>query len=363
MNLFPKGMLVTVYNLIIDKNENIILTENGNIVEKYKPDNSIEGNIYIGRVKNKLKGMQVCFVDIGEERNAFLQYNSENYEPKVNEKLVVQVTKKPIGDKGAIVTQKIKLTGKYIVLLPTEKHIAISQKITDIEEIERLKKLLKENLSGYGAIIRTNAQNETDEIIKDINILINIWQKINIIQDDCPVLIYKSEEFIKKFIKNITEKNIEEIIVGSSEKSKVDDILKELDFNIKIKIEEKDMENEIKKLNRKKVWLKSGGFIIIETTEALNVIDVNSGGYTGRTNMEKTAEKINKEATLEIARQIRLRNLRGIIIIDYINIKNVNIKNEIIDIMKKETMNDRTKVDILGFTRLGLLEMTRKEIG
>ena len=171
-----------------------------------------------------------------------------------------------------------------------------------------------------------------------------------------PFLMYK-ENKIKQIIKGLTDKNISKII--TNKKSEVLKILNELQLDIPI--EEKDIYVK-ENFDKRTVWLKSGGYITIDCTEALVAIDVNSGSYTGKVDLETTSEKINKEATIEIAKQIRLRNLRGIIIVDYINLENETIKQEIIEIMQNEIKKDRSKVEIFGFTKLGLLELTRKKL-
>lgn len=341
-----------MYNLIVDKN--IILTDNGEIIEQYENNNNaLEGNIYIAKVKNVLKGMEASFVDIGEGKNALLKSN--NF--KVNDKIIVQVRKEPTNKKGAIVTEKIQLPGKYIVLLPTENYISISKKIVNEQEVIRLKGLVKNNINGYGAIIRTTAQNETEKILKEIDELTNLWNKIKIKNDTAPFLIYK-EDIAEKVIKGLTDKNISKIITTNP--NAISKILEKLKLSIPIEISNTNM--KIQDIKKNNVWLKSGGYITINQTEALVAIDVNSGSYTGKDNLEVTAKKINKEATIEIAKQIRIRNLRGIIIIDYINLKSETTKNEIIELMEKETKKDRSKVEVYGFTKLNLLEMTRKHL-
>lgn len=341
-----------MYNLTIDNN--IILSNNGEIIEQYENNqNLLEGNIYIGKIKNTLKGLEASFVDIGEERNALLKNNKY----KANTNIIVQVKKEPTGRKGAIVTDKIQLPGKYIVLLPTEKYISVSKKIISAEEAARLKELVKNNIKGYGAIIRTTAENETDKILEEIDKLIECWDRIKTKNNIAPTLIYK-ENIAKKIIRGLTDKNISKITTNNKEE--ICKILQELELDIPV--EESDTTAKTEDTTKKNVWLKSGGFITISHTEALIAIDVNSGSFTGKESLEDTAEKINKEATIEIAKQIRLRNLRGIIIIDYINLKSEEIKKEIIELMENEVKKDRSKVEVCGFTKLNLLEMTRKHM-
>lgn len=340
------------YNLVI--NDNILLMHQNEIIEQYENyEDLLVGNIYIGKVKTVVNGMEASFIDIGENRNALLKSNKY----KSNSNIIVQVKKDPVGKKGAIVTDKIQLPGKYVILLVTEKFISVSRKITNVEESTRLKNLVKENLKDYGVIIRTLAENETEKIILELQELIKLWENLKKVDYIVPSLIYK-DNFIKKIIKGLTDKNI--LSIKTDRKEIVKNILDELNLSIPI---EEDEFIKLENLNKKNIWLKCGGYIAIEETEALIVIDVNSGSYIGKENLEDTAQKINIEATIEIAKQIRLRNLRGIIIIDYINIENDENKSKIIEVMKKETQKDRTKVDVYGFTKLGLLEIVRKKIG
>ena len=297
--------------------------------------------------------MESSFVNIGEQKNALLRNNIYS----ANDNIIVQVKKESIGRKGAIVSDKIQLAGKYIVLLPTEKFISVSKKIENEDEKIRLKNLVKNILGEYGAIIRTEAQNETEKIEDDIAELIEKWNTIKSKAVKAPSLIYEEKQIVK-IIKDLTDKRIERIL--TTRKPEVKDALNELNFNIPI--EEVEEYTDIADLDKKTIWLKSGGFITIEKTEALIAVDVNSGSYIGKMNFEETAEKINEEATVEIAKQIRLRNLRGIIVIDYINLNSDIARQKIIEIMKNEVKKDRGKVDVYEFTELGLLELTRRSI-
>ena len=235
------------------------------------------------------------------------------------------------------------MPSKYIVLLPNTDIVTISQKIEDKKEQERLLKIVKENLSsGNGAIIRTSAEGKEKEIIEDIKKIEKKWEKITKINVDFnsnkPQLLYKSEDIIEKMLIDLTEKNIEKIVVDEKqEKENLEKLLEENKEykNIKIKLKENifdiyDLEKQIKKLKNRKIWLKCGGFITIDKTEALTAIDVNTGKYTGNKNLEQTILKVNKEATVEIAKQIRLRDIGGIIIIDYIDMLKKEEKEEII---------------------------------
>ena len=380
-----------------DEIKEIALVENGILVEYYEDDNKRtrkEGNIYIGIVKDVVEGMQSAFVNIGTEKNSFIHL--KDVLPKVdetkekidtninikdvirkNQKLLVQVKKDSNEKKGARVSTHINLPSKYIVLMPNTNIVTISQKIEDKKEQERLIKLVKENLSkNNGAIIRTSAEGKGKEIIEDIKRVEAKWNKITMTNidpnDNNPKLLYKSEDILEKILMDLIENKISKIILNDeNEKKEVEKIIKESPEyqNIKIELRENenifeiyDLEKQIEKIQNRKIWLKCGGFITIDKTEALTAIDVNTGKYTGNKNLEQTIFKVNKEATIEIAKQIRLRDTGGIIIIDYIDMVNKEDKDKIVELLKKELKKDRTKTQVEGFTKLDLMEMTRKHI-
>ena len=380
-----------------DKTRKIALVENGILLEYYEEEDKEtrkEGNIYIGIVKDIVEGMQSAFVDIGTEKNSFIHLKdvlkkvdekkekldmSVNIKKilKPNQKILVQVKKDSNDKKGARVSTHINLPSKYIVLMPNTDIVTISQKIEDEKEQERLLKIVKENLSsGNGAIIRTSAEGKEKEIIEDIKNIEKKWEKItktNVnLNKNKPQLLYKSEDIIEKMLIDLTEKNIEKIVVNEKqEKENLEKLIEENKEykNIKIELSESknifdiyDLEKQIKKIKNRKIWLKCGGFITIDKTEALTAIDVNTGKYTGNKNLEQTILKVNKEATVEIAKQIRLRDIGGIIIIDYIDMLKKEDKEEILKILKEELKKDRTKTQVEGFTKLDLIEMTRKHI-
>lgn len=386
--------------IIVQTNKNektIALIENGKLLEYYEEDNECkrkEGNIYIGIVKDVVKGMQAAFVDIGSDKNSFIHLKDilpqvdEKKETidtsieidkvvKRNQKLLVQVKKDSNDQKGARVSTHINLPSKYIALLPNSEIITVSQKIEDKKEQDRLIKLVKENLSeGNGAIIRTSAKNKEKEIIEDIKRIETKWN--NIIQTSVnpklskAKLLYKSEDIIEKMLLDLSDHKIDKIIVNNK------GIKKELENfknenaeykNIEIELKEKesiiensDLEKQIEKVKSRKIWLKCGGFITIDKTEALTAIDVNTGKYTGTKSLEQTVYRVNSEATIEIAKQLRLRDIGGIIIIDYIDMKNNGNKEKIEKLLKEELKKDRSKTQVEGFTKLDLMELTRKHI-
>lgn len=380
-----------------DKQKEIALLENGKLMEYYTDEENStrkEGNIYIGITRNIIKGMQAAFVDIGTEKNSFIHL--KDILPKVDEKkekveqnvdikdaiksgqkILVQVKKDSNIQKGARVSTHINLSSKYIALMPHTDIITISQKIEDKKEQERLIKIVKENLSkGNGAVIRTSAVGKEKEIIEDIKNIERKWNEIEKAfkndKGNQPKLISKSESITEKMIIDLPEKSIQKIITNNQkEYEKILKFKKEKDYlnetNIELKenkdiIDIYDIKKEISKIENRKIWLKCGGFITIDRTEALTAIDVNTGKYTGNKNAEQTVYKVNEEATIEIAKQLRLRDIGGIIIIDYIDMKNEENKKKIQALLEEKLKKDRAKTQIEGFTKLDLMEMTRKHI-
>lgn len=388
--------------ILINQNENtkqILLLDNGNLVEKYEENQDIqriEGNIYIGRVENVLQGMQSAFIDIGQKKNTFIhlkdilpkidvKYGVQEENKKIKEvikagmPLLVQVKRDFTEAKGAKVSTHISLNSRFIVFMPNTTIITISQKIEDEQEKERLTNIAKKYLpANCGVIIRTSAENQPEEVIKkDIELASEKWNNINRLYEEnkvnnnFPKLIYKSHNVIKKILIDLIDKDLEKITVNSNEDYEyLSKALKEFEAdNVKLIKEKVDfmeerpiLKEQIVKAERRKVWLKCGGFITIDKTEALTAIDVNSGKYTGIDNVESTIYKVNKEASIEIAKQLRLRDIGGIIIIDYIDMKSEENKEKIIETLKEELKRDRTKTQIVGFSKLNLLELTRKHI-
>ena len=332
--------------------------------------------------------MQAAFIDIGTEKNSFIHVRDiipqidekieKKVEPKIKEivktkqKLLVQVQKDSSDKKGARTSTHIKLTGKYIILLPQTTIVTISQKIMNEAEKERLIKIVKNNLpDGVGAIIRTSAEQKEESIlIDDIKYLNQKWN--NIYEkfqkcDDKPQLLYKSPNIVEKLVLDLPDEKIDSII--SNNKKDIENLKQIVNSEIKLMLEENtnllekyELENQIEKTKQRKIWLNCGGFITIDPTEALVAIDVNSGKYTGKTSLEETVYKVNYEATIEIAKQIRLRDIGGIIIIDYIDMKNSDNKEKIEKLLKETLKQDRAKTQVEGFTKLNLMELTRKHI-
>lgn len=388
--------------LIINKKpteKEIALLENGKLKEIYKEEdeeNKKEGNIYLGIVKDILPGMQAAFVDIGTEKNSFIhikdilpQLDQRNQQEsqeqdikkviKVNDKLLVQVKKDSNEKKGARISTHIGLPSKLIMLMPKTEIITISQKIDNINEKQRLLNIVKESLpQNMGAVIRTSAEGKTkEEIEKDINKQLEEWNKIEKQYKECkenkPQLLYKSLSITEKIIIDVAYKDLEKIVVNSEEEYKhIEQIIKEDEKvlgNIKVELKKDedlfliyDIQRQNEKTENRKVWLNCGGFITIDKTEALTAIDVNTGKFTGNKNLEETVYRVNYEATIEIANQLRLRDIGGIIIIDYIDMRNDENKKKIQKLLEENLKRDRSKTQVEGFTKLDLMELTRKHI-
>lgn len=381
-----------MYNILIDKSDNITtvaVIEDGELVEIYKEKESekrLEGNIYIGRVKNIIPGMQSAFIDIGESKNSLVHIKDlipkasnvtgNVYEDiskiqisnivKSGEDVLVQVKRDCNEEKGPRVTKDIKINGNFIILMPFSDFITISHKIEDEQEKVRLKNIVKKLLpEGYGVIIRTAANGRMEEDIEqELDGLLNIWKQILKDVDSnnnaFPTKVFDNGGIIGKIIVDLSESNLEKIYTNDLDslsnfkniQDKIEVIENALDmFNVRNKIDSK-----------RKLWLKCGGFITIDKAEALTAIDVNSGKFTGKRELEKTVLKVNLEASKEIAKQIRLRDIGGIIIVDYIDMEDEGDRERVKQFMIECLKKDRSKVQVMEFTKLGLLEITRKHI-
>ena len=331
-----------------------------------------------------------AFIDIGEGKNTLIKL--KDVLPKVDEKnskvelenqeitkilksgmdIVVQIKKDGTLTKGAKVSTHINLPGRFIALLPNSDFVTISQKIEDEKEKKRLIEAVKNILpQDMGAIIRTSAENKSiEEIKQDLENLLTKWKNIKdkIGKSKVPALLYDNQALIRRTIIDIIDRDLEKIIVNDKQ---IFNILVKTLQECKLKIELKENEdlftmynlkNQIEEMSQRKIWLKCGGFITIDKTEALTAIDVNTGKFVGKKNVEATVYKVNKEATVEIAKQLRLRDIGGIIIIDYIDMQTEEDKKQIENLLKESLKKDRTKCQIEGFTKLNLLEMTRKNM-
>lgn len=370
--------------------KNIYFIQDYEIIEKYSENLEnpmIEGNIYIGKVQNVLPGMQAAFVNIGNHRNAFIHLKEllpkedillEKEPQKLNDirnlikpgdAIIVQVTRDENLKKGAKLTSHISLNGRFFIYMPNTPFVVASQKIEDEDKKEELKKFAINNIpEGTGGIIRTNAVNASkEELLAEIKSLCNEWEDITKIQTEkIPMELYNSGGIVNKFLTNSLSKDIDKVYVKNNDiKKEIERNLKKQNLDIDVEVAEEylskyDYQKQINRIENRKIWLKCGGFITIDKTEALTAIDVNSGKFTGKDNFEKTIFEVNKEATVEIAKQLRLRNIGGIIIIDYIDMHIEENKEKILELIKNEIKKDSSKVQIEGFTKLNLLELTRK---
>lgn len=383
--------------LIVNKNEDkkiIAAVENGKLVEIYEENEESqkarsEGNIYVGIVKDIVPGMQAAFIDIGTEKNSFIHVKDvvpqvdEKIEKRIDtkikdvvksgQKILIQIQKDSNEKKGARTSTHIKLTGKYVVLMPRTNIVTISQKIENEEERKRLLEIVKGILpENVGAIVRTAAVKKNEKEIKeDLEQLLNKWENIKNKFDkaqNVPQLLYKSPSIVEKIILDLPENKIEKVEVNDkNEYEEIKSMLEELQENIKVEmqqnlLEKYELEKQIEKSKQRKIWLNCGGFITIDQTEALVAIDVNSGKFTGKSTLEETVYKVNYEATIEIAKQLRLRDIGGIIIIDYIDMQKEENKEKIEKLLKDSLKQDRAKTQVEGFTKLNLMELTRKHI-
>ncbi|MDY6862311.1 MAG: Rne/Rng family ribonuclease [Thermodesulfobacteriota bacterium] len=394
----------------------VALIENGVVVEFYierHTDRGIAGNIYMGRVIKVLPGMQAAFVDIGLDKAAFL-YVSDVYEdfgdfekfiklkdfdneeengfegtPLQNfstplqiedilhegKEILVQVIKEPMGSKGARISSHISLPGRLLVLMPMFDHIGISRRIENEPERKRLKEIIQRiKEPGIGFIVRTAGEGKSEEELKlDMDFLLKLWNDIQKKKGHTPIpsLIHKDLNIVLRAIRDLYSDDVKRVVVDSEQEyNMILEFIKSYVPHLKHSVELFDQEGgifdyfgiemEISRALGKRIWLKSGGYIVIEETEALTAIDVNTGRYVGKGNPEDTILKTNLEAVKEIPFQLRLRNIGGIIIIDFIDMGKESSRNKVFHALKEALKHDKAKTNILKISELGLIEMTRK---
>ncbi|MDD4842772.1 MAG: Rne/Rng family ribonuclease [Anaerotignum sp.] len=364
----------------------VALVEDGKLVELYyetKREESLVGNVYAGRVDNVIPNLQACFVEIGGEKKGYLYYGNRRAvsdgeknpaKPKVGDTLIVQVEKDAVGSKGAVLTQNISYPGKFLVLLEEDGEIGISRKITDQAERERIRQIAKVFLTkGYGAVVRTNGEGKTEgDFQKEIGLLLEKAKGVaNGQYRKAPTLLLKQSLPVEKAVRDFYREDIDEFDVNNQEV--YEQLLETGDFNgdkqpALLLYQEKlplfesfFVESQSQKALDEKVWLKSGGFLVIEETEACVVIDVNSGKAAGKGDLEKAVLKTNLEAAQEVAMQLRLRNLSGIIIVDFIDMASEENQNIVTKALGKAVEKDRIKTVVVGMTQLGLMQLTRKK--
>lgn len=376
--------------IIVTVNEDetkVAVLEDKKLMEIYIERSSnqrLVGNIYKGRVENVLPGMQAAFVNIGAAKNAFLYVEDViavrdnlkiNNILKSGQQIIVQVIKEPTGDKGARVTTRITLPGRYLVLMAQSDHVGVSKRIDGEMERQRVKKIVTDlKPSGMGVVVRTAAEN-TDEpaIRQDMQLLAKIWSKIKnetgaIV---APALLHRDLGLLHRVIRDLFSAEISRLVINSEyEYEKILELLDTIDPKLKLKVdydEQKEsleyagIEPEIKKALKSRVWLKGGAGLVIDQTEALTTIDVNTGKFVGDIDLEATVVDTNLKAVPEIARQLRLRNIGGIIIIDFIDMVQAGYRQQVLNALAEAVKRDKTQVNILGITQLGLVELTRKK--
>jgi len=375
----------------------IAILEDGELAELHiEPSgkSGVAGNIYRGKVERVLSGMQCAFVDIGMGKNAYLSaedvitpkkqlYETALRQPKIEsmlkpgQEITVQVVKEETGSKGPKVSMKIALPGSFAVLHPYSAGAGVSKKIDDRTERERLKAAAEELCpEGMGIVIRTAAYGADISMIeKDIRDLLKTWELIRKKEEKGPVprCLYTSPDLVRKLAVSAVNSNINRIVLNDHDEygnllSFLGETAPEMKSKVQLYCRDYDLfkfyniESAVREALSRKVWLKSGGYLVFDQTEAMTVIDVNTGKFTGKTSQEETVFRTNCEAARVIARQIRLRDVGGIILIDFIDMKDNIHKEKVLSILKEECRKDKTQVVIAGMTNLGLVEMTRKKI-
>jgi ribonuclease E len=359
----------------------------------------IDGNIYVGRVQNVLPGMEAAFIDIGIPKNGVLyrgdlqqQFDHEDVDaPRVSssarieellrpgQTILCQVTKNPIGAKGARLTQEVSLPGRFVVLVPNSNAFGISKRLGDAER-RRLRKITDEiRPEGHGLIVRTAAEGvAADELRRDVASLVATWEEIaqHAARSNEPRLVYRDLDLAVRILREELNSDYRGVLIddlGLFEK--VRDYVLAVNPELADRIEYYDAASEelplferyfvheqLHKALDRKVWLPSGGSLIIERTEALTVIDVNTGKNVGRSNLEETVFRNNLEAAAEVARQLRLRDIGGIIVIDFIDMENKHNRDAVASTLRDALSRDKTRSQVFDISELGLVEMTRKRV-
>lgn len=371
----------------------LAILEDGELVEFYTEraeEEQAAGNIYKGRVENVLPGMRAAFVNLGQEKNAFLYVDDAHADDrdhhrhrtiqevlKVGQEVIVQVSKEPIGSKGARVTTNVSLPGRYLVLTPYADAIGVSRRIARESERERLRALAERlRPHGMGVIVRTVAEGVPQHaLIRDLAYLKRLWNGIRARARTtrAPALLHREANLLTRTIRDHFDESVDRFVLddlGAYQRAR--EIAAGLSPHLRSRLElysgavplfeVRGVEAELDRALKRRVWLKCGGYLVVDETEALTVIDVNTGKNVGTTDLSDTVLSTNKEAAVEIARQMRLRDLSGIIIVDFIDMEQEADETELIKTLQGALKSDRTRVTVLGMTRLGLLEMTRKKV-
>ncbi len=362
-------------------------------IERSEP---VAGNIYKGRVTNVLPGMEAAFVDVGLERNAFLHVADIRSQPldgeeveesfgrgaiaerlRPRQEILVQVTKEPMGSKGARVTTYVALPAHYLVLMPTVSYVGVSRRITGEAERKRLRQIAERvRPQGMGVIVRTAAEGVDEKILADdVAFLRQMWNRVleRAKANKAPALVYQDLRLIRRIVRDLFTDEVERFVVDSPEEfGRIGDLLGSFAPNLRSRLvlhtadeplfEKHGVEKEIDRALRRRVWLKSGGYIVIDRTEALTVIDVNTGKYVGKTDLASTILRTNLEAVGEIVRQISLRDIGGIILVDFIDMEKPDHRQKVMDALGAAVLRDKAKLHVIDLTSLGLVEITRKRV-
>ncbi len=397
---------------VTEQETRVALLEDGNIAELFVErgdDSNINGNIYKGRVQRVLPGMQAAFVDIGLNQAAFIyvddvqkkQNIGENEPPfsengnkeptpdntgrqipieellREGQELMVEVVKSPIGTKGARITTYISLPGRYLVLMPNVDHIGISKRIASEEERTRLRDLIRDKREvSYGYIFRTAGEGiAEDQLKREMDLLVNSWENIKkrYRSFSAPYRLHRDLTVTFRALRDLLTQEADRLVIDNKfGYDSVNSFIRKIMPELKVKIEYHsepeplfevfNIEGDITRALKKKVWLKSGGYIVIEQTEALTSIDVNTGRYVGKRNFEETIVKTNLEAIREIIVQVRLRNIGGIIILDFIDMENLENRVRVFETLREGFREDKCRTNILPMSEIGLVQMTRKRV-
>jgi ribonuclease G len=403
----PKDLIVSS----TPQETRVALLEEGVVAELFierEAHRGVVGNIYKGRVSRVLPGMQSAFVELGLERDAFLYVadvfedldenlltpeeqaahnnggGKERHAP-IEERLhegqdvLVQVVKEPLGTKGARITSHVSLPGRYLVFMPTVEHVGVSRKIVDDEERRRLKSLLKQirqERGGGGFIARTaGAGRSIDDFARDARYLTRTWDEVRAVssRERAPLLLHREPSLVQRLLRDILSDDIASIRLDNEKEYQrtldlVSSLQPELGPRVRLHdkpvniLEEHGVSTELERALRSKVWLDSGGYIVINQTEALVAIDVNTGRYTGKKRLEETILQTNLEAMREIIHQIRLRDLGGIIVVDFIDMEERKSRQKVMAALEQELKKDRSPSKVLSVNEFGLLILTRKRV-
>lgn len=375
----------------------VAVLENGTLVNLFvERSEPVAGNIYKGRVTNVLPGMDAAFVDIGLERNAFLhvadirsqRLDGEEIEESLGrgaiaerlrsgQEILVQVTKEPMGSKGARVTTYVALPAHYLVLMPTVNYVGVSRRITSEAERRRLRQIAERvRPEKMGIIVRTAAEGVAEKVLADdVAFLQQMWNRVleRARGVKAPTPVYQDLRLIRRVVRDLFTEEVDRFVVDSSEEyGRIADLLSSFAPQLRPRLvlhrddepifERRGIEREIDRALRRRVWLKSGGYVVIDRTEALTVIDVNTGKYVGKTDLTTTILRTNLEAVGEVVRQITLRDIGGIILVDFIDMEKADHRQRVLDALEDAVKRDKSKAHVIDLTGLGLVEITRKRV-